>query len=230
MKHFLKSVESLLRGEVHAKSLDAESPTSGKGPALLTIILAAGALFGLCMSIFGVLRGEDYGLVHILGVMFKVPLLFLLTLCVTAPSLYVFAALSQAELPFRQALRLMLAGAALSLVTLASFGPITVFFSFSTKSHEFMQLLSVALFAVAGLIGARYLGRNLSPEEFDERGRSTRKGVAVLRLWTVIYATVGLQMSWLLRPFIGDPDLPSTLFCETESNVLHGIFEALGNL
>jgi len=34
----------------------------------------------------------------------------------------------------------------------------------------------------------------------------------LLRLWLVIYAFVGIQMGWLLRPFIGDPDIPITFF------------------
>ena len=34
----------------------------------------------------------------------------------------------------------------------------------------------------------------------------------MLRIWLVIYAFVGIQMGWLLRPFIGDPNLPVSFF------------------
>ena len=34
----------------------------------------------------------------------------------------------------------------------------------------------------------------------------------LLRVWLVIYAFVGVQMGWLLRPFIGDPLKPVEFF------------------
>ena len=33
-------------------------------------------------------------------------------------------------------------------------------------------------------------------------------------LWIAIYAFVGIQMAWVLRPFIGSPDAPVTFFRE----------------
>ena len=35
--------------------------------------------------------------------------------------------------------------------------------------------------------------------------RDTRHQL-LLRVWTVLYAFVGIQMAWTLRPFIGSPD------------------------
>jgi len=34
----------------------------------------------------------------------------------------------------------------------------------------------------------------------------------LLRFWFVLYAFVAIQMGWVLRPFIGNPDLPVTFF------------------
>ena len=34
----------------------------------------------------------------------------------------------------------------------------------------------------------------------------------MLRAWLVVYAFVGIQMGWVLRPFIGDPALPVQFF------------------
>jgi len=34
----------------------------------------------------------------------------------------------------------------------------------------------------------------------------------LLRVWFLLYVFVGIQMAWVLRPFIGDPDLPVTFF------------------
>ena len=38
-------------------------------------------------------------------------------------------------------------------------------------------------------------------------------------VWLVIYALVGAQMAWILRPFIGAPDLPFEWFREREANL-----------
>ena len=34
----------------------------------------------------------------------------------------------------------------------------------------------------------------------------------LLKLWLVLYAFVGIQMGWVLRPFIGDPTEPTQFF------------------
>jgi len=49
----------------------------------------------------------------------------------------------------------------------------------------------------------------------------------VFRGWLVVYGVVGAQMGWVLRPFIGSPDLPFTWFREREGNFLEGLFGAL---
>ena len=34
----------------------------------------------------------------------------------------------------------------------------------------------------------------------------------MLMIWVGLYAFVGMQMGWMLRPFIGDPGLPVAFF------------------
>ncbi len=41
---------------------------------------------------------------------------------------------------------------------------------------------------------------------------------------------VGAQMAWILRPFIGTPDLPFTLFRDRESNFFLGVTESIRQL
>ena len=36
----------------------------------------------------------------------------------------------------------------------------------------------------------------------------------MLALWVVLYAFVGIQMGWTLRPFVGTPGIPVTFFRE----------------
>lgn len=57
--------------------------------------------------------------------------------------------------------------------------------------------------------------------------RTDRRAKAVFNIWVLVFALVGAQMSWVLRPFIGDPDLPFTWLRSRESNFFTDVLEAL---
>jgi hypothetical protein len=190
----------------------------------------------------------------------KVPLLFLLTLFVTFPSLYVFSALLGVQLTPMDTLRLILAPIAVNLAVLASFGPITGFFTLNTTSYPFMKLLNVFFFSCSGLIGLGALLRMLSRLEGTPAARSDTNNVPsredtgkvpdeslqrlhplpvredtvrarkTFKVWLVLYALVGAQMGWILRPFIGKPDLPFQLFRAREANIFIDVLRSIGEL
>jgi hypothetical protein len=65
----------------------------------------------------------------------------------------------------------------------------------------------------------------------DQVGRFTsRKAKSVFRIWTLVFALVGAQMSWVLRPFIGSPDMPFTWFREQQGNFFIAVFKAFAAL
>lgn len=47
------------------------------------------------------------------------------------------------------------------------------------------------------------------------------------RVWLVIYALVGSQMGWILRPFIGAPNLPFQWFRAREANIFADIVKSI---
>lgn len=57
-----------------------------------------------------------------------------------------------------------------------------------------------------------------------------RHGVVVFRCWIVLFGLVGAQMGWVLRPFIGDPNLPFEWLRERESNFFEAIVADLRDL
>jgi len=59
---------------------------------------------------------------------------------------------------------------------------------------------------------------------------TSRKTKRVFRVWTIVFALVGAQMSWVLRPFIGSPDMPFQWFRHRESNFFIAVLKALVNL
>src|SRR5436190_1842916 len=117
---------------------------------LSLVILLLGAFYGAIMGY------QQLGASAI-----KVPALFVLTLLVTFPSLYVFNALVGSRLSLPQMLRLLVAALGVMMSLLASFGTIAVLFAVSTDSYSFMVLLNVLLFAVAGFMGLGFLLQTL---------------------------------------------------------------------
>jgi hypothetical protein len=197
--------------------------------------LLTGCFYGACMGFYSALQGGENGSWQILSSLAKVPLLFLLTLFVTFPSLYVFSALAKTKLSFTQTLRLVLAAVSVNLAILASFGPITLFFTLSTSSYPFMKILNVFFFTISGFIGLGFLYKILY-QVFDD-GKTAAKNLAgadehpssvasgggnssrmVFSIWLFLFGVVGAQMGWILRPFIGSPDLPFVLFRGRTSN------------
>src|SRR5262249_14887083 len=178
-------------------------------------------VYGLCMGMVAVCGEKGPAPMQVLASMIKVPLLFYLTLLVTLPSLYVFNALVGSRLSLADVIRLLIASVGVNVTVLASLGPIVAFFSVCTTSYPFMLLFNVAVFAVAGLFGLRFLlqtlhrlnvasaqapaaqaaaGETLSQAEpagpLDPvRNRAVSEQVkTVFRLWVVVFGLVGAQM------------------------------------
>lgn len=195
--------------------------------------LALGGVHGLFIGCYALFNGMDGAAVHMLAVMFKLPALFLLTLLVTFPSLYVFNALLGYGLRFRAMLRLLVATIVINLALASSLGPILAFFTVSTKSYTFIVLLNVAILGIGGLASIAFLLRTLlrvqnaeAPSSAEANPDTPRRAMPLLFVWIVTYALVGTQMGWLLRPFIGRPDQPLTVFRDREGSFVESIWNA----
>lgn len=245
MWKWIKALDRLLRGE------QTRLPTLLAGmfdvPVLGFVVLIdlLGMIYGLCMGIFALTPGGSGHSMQLVATMVKVPALFLLTLLVTFPSLYVFNALVGSSLFVVSVLRLLIASLAVMLATLASIGPIVSFFSFTTTSYPFMVLLNVVVFATAGFLGLAFLLQTLRrltmvsssgdmpAQAFGETGPLepppgnilTPHVKMVFQIWVLVFGLVGAQMAWVLRPFIGHPGEPFAWFRPIHSN----FFEAVVN-
>ena len=160
-------LDRILRGEATRPDALEEGeikiPLFGIGFVLL--ILAV--VYGFCMGTFALVRGfENKALqqayMQTIASMCKVPLLFLLTLLITFPSLYVFNALVGSQLRIMSVLKLLVASLGVNITLLASLGPIVVFFTLSTPDYAFIVGLNVVVYAVAGLFGMAFLLQSLN--------------------------------------------------------------------
>jgi hypothetical protein len=229
----------------------------------IPLAVLLGASYGFFMGWYALTSRDPIVPMQSLASTVKLPAVFLLTLAVTFPSLYVFNALVGCRLSLRATLRLLVAAIVVNVTVGASFGPILAFFTLSTTSYSFMILLNVLLMGIAGFVALTFLLHTLrrlatppvtvvppteattpdastdvaesparepgpiDPVPTDIPGQALGQAHSIFRIWVIIYALVGAQMGWLLRPFIGDPDLAFTWFRPRSGNFFQAVVAQL---
>lgn len=185
-----------------ADSLRAPSPGDIAGTA--AIALLGFGLYGLTV---GWWRSPVMGLF----VAVKMPLLIALTLACNGLLNGLLGLLMGSGLGFKQSLHALLSAFAISGLILGSVAPVTFFLALNVPTAESAQaatahsaylLIHVFLIGVAGLAGVVRL-RGLLEAYTSSRtiARST------LGAWIAGNALLGMQFSWILRPFFGSPGL-----------------------
>jgi hypothetical protein len=136
-----------------------------------------------------------------------VPFLYSVTFALCLPSFFVLNALAGLAHDFRRVLNALLAFQAIAALVLSAVGPITFLFNVSTDFYQFMILWNGVAFGVASLTGHAMMRRLYRPLiAGNPRHR------LLYRVWMFLYVFVGIEMGWVLRPFIGDPNLPVQFF------------------
>jgi len=156
-----RDLDRILRGEATRVSTLRDEKLDIPIFGLTVVIFILAMIYGACMGTFSIFSTEEPHCNQLLANTLKVPALFLLTLLITFPSLYVFNTLAGSRLRVPAVLRLLVASLGVNLAVLASLGPIVAFFSVNTTSHPFMILLNVLVFASAGVLGITFLFRTL---------------------------------------------------------------------
>ena len=157
MTKAIGELDRLLRGETTKAEKLKRGILDVDASGLAVVILVLGLFYGACMGSFGIAQRGLNAVPQLVATTGKVPLLFVLTLIVTFPSLYVFNALVGSRLTLASTLRLIVAAMAIMLAVLASLGTIVAFFSVSTNDYYFMLLLNVLVFSISGCLGMKFL-------------------------------------------------------------------------
>lgn len=260
MMQAFKSLDRILRGEATRKDSLKEGKIHIplKQIFLVTVLLAA--FHGICVGVFALFREDGAVPMQMIASAVKLPALFYLTLIITFPSLYVFNALVGSRFYMKDVLHLLVASFGVTIAMLSALGLIVAFFSFCTTSYPFMVLFNVFVFAVSGFLGMKFVLQTLhrmnlmqesqfrkselveqkenidKPEEeagpLENLDSHLLRGhtKVVFKCWIIVFGLVGAQMSWVLRPFIGNPDQPFTWFREKDSNFFEAVSQTFLNL
>lgn len=168
-------------------------------------ILACGMGYGAVMGSYGGIAGDRIWQVVYSAV--KVPLLLLATFALGVPSYFVLNTLMGVRSDFARALRALASAQAALAIVLGALAPFTAFWYASTAAYHPAILFNGLMFGAASLGAQLVLRRAYRPLiAGDPRHRG------LLRAWLVLYAFVGIQMGWILRPFVGNPDQPVRFF------------------
>jgi hypothetical protein len=260
MGKWWKDLDRVLRGDATRPSALGRGTIDVPVGGLSVVLVVLGMFYGACMGCFALFKTSGPSYLQLVATTLKVPILFILTLAITFPSLYVFNALVGSRLALDAVLRLLAAALAVTMAVLASLGPIVSFFSLSTTSHPFMVLVNVVVFAVSGALGLIFLLQTLqrlsmapptspSTKAVEDLARNPfqvdpapgaldplegqvlgRHVKAVFRCWVVLFGLVGAQMAWVLRPFIGNPSMPFVWIRPRDSNFFQGVLHALASV
>ena len=164
----------------------------------------------------------------------KLPLLFVGSTAVVALFNWMVAAVMGSGLSFRQTIALAFASMTIAGWILLALAPVALFLTLTSVpqtgtapqadviyAYRLMLLTHVAVLAIAGVSGNGVLYNGLRA--------TVRSGCPVFGLfavWIALFAVVGCQMSWILRPFVGSPSLEIAFFRDNafQSNFFQEVF------
>jgi hypothetical protein len=181
----------------------------------LFLALAGSALFGLWTGLYAMTAPQ------FLASLLKAPLLLVGTTAICFPSFFVVQyvlaprALSLRSAALLQASTLAIIASTWVVVAL----PCSLFIA-SAQNYAATKLLVTLVAGFGGIIGLGWFVRGF-------RGASSAEGqpgrVMFLLPYCVLFALVGTQLAWSLRPFLGSPSQEFTLFRTLGGN----LFESL---
>ena len=180
------------------------------------------------LAVYGAVLGSTHSPAQALSSAVKLPIMFLATLMVCVPTLYFFNVLFGSDQGISQNVALILTAIVVTAVLLVSFAPIAIFFLLTTSQYQFFKLLNVAIFGISGLMGILFLGQGMRVMKGSETGETERRWV--LRLWMFLYAFVGSQLAWTIRPFIGAPSMEFEMFRQLGGNFYTNILASRGEI
>lgn len=219
----LRHIAVLLRGE----ELSAED---ARGDHLRPLGLYAATIF-VGAGLYGAAMGCWHSSLQAAYTAIKFPLVLFLTTAGNALLNGMLAPLLGLNIGFRQTSLAILRSFTIAAAILGSFSPIIFFLVWNTppnapglsndvSAYSFTLVAQVSVIAFAGVVANLRLLQHLQT-------LSGSRSVArrVVYAWLAANLFVGSQVSWVLRPFVGSPNLPTEFL---RAHPLHGnFFEAV---
>ncbi|MBN1318812.1 MAG: hypothetical protein JXA42_25250 [Anaerolineales bacterium] len=178
------------------------------------------------LALYGVAMGISNGWQQAIASAIKLPLLFLLTLLICLPTLYIFNLLYGSQLLFKQTAALMMSAIIVTATLALSFAPITWFLWMTVgNQYTILILINVIVIATSSGWGLVFLQRGMHT---IQRRISNTSEKRILAIWLTIYAFVGTQLAWAIRPFFGVPGEPFVIVRGGGGTFIGSMITAIG--
>lgn len=162
------------------------------------IILLVAVIVGWS-GVFGAALGSFIGVIQIIYLLIKLPVLLLGAFLFSVLSIWVLSALMGAATSLRRVMVQALGVLASISLSLAALSPLVYFDIILPQHHDWLLISAVFYFGMAGVMGALRLFLWLS-----QAGRF--KALFLVTLWVFLYGGVLTQLGWMLRPWVGETD------------------------
>ena len=169
--------------------------------ALAPVLVLATVSYGL------VLGSRSLNPLQMLYSAAKMPALVTGGALVCMPSFWVLNTVLGLRDDFPVVLRAIARSQTTLALMLASLAPFTVIAYLSSNSYPVATTWNGGMFLLASLVGQWHLTRLYAPLV-----RANPRHQTCRRVWLLLHIFVTIQLAWMLRPFIGAPSLPTTLF------------------
>ncbi len=223
-------IATLLRGEMQPITSWVVQWSARRFMFHVGVIILGAGLYGAAM---GWWRDPQQALY----VAVKFPLIILLTTMGNTLLNGMLAPLLGLNIPFRQSFSAILMSVTIAAAILGAFSPVMAFMiwnappmspqAVSGATYSLIKLANVAVIAFAGSTGNVRLFQTLA-----RLGGSKVIAFRVLVAWLAGNLFLGSQLSWILRPFIGSPNLPVEFFRATalSGNFYENVFQTLQHI
>jgi hypothetical protein len=198
----------LVRADILLRGNLPKSPAAGSARTVFqTALLVAlfGATYGAAMGTFGGIYGQRA--LQPLYSAIKVPILQLATFAICVPSFFVFNTLIGLRRDFVDVMSALVSTQAIFSILLAALAPLAAVWYTADRDYEHAVLFNAVMFAIACFAAQRRLR-----QEYRLLIQRDARHRRLLWLWLILFAFVSIQMAWVLRPFIGDPEGPVRFF------------------
>jgi hypothetical protein len=183
----------------------------------------------LLTAFYGAVAGAYSSWLQALSSAIKLPVLYIGAFVICFPVFFVVQMLVGSRLGLAQMAVLVMTTLALIAVLLAAFVPIVAFFLLTGSNYYFLELLHVVIGLATGVLGMYALHEGLAVV-CEKHNVYPRKAMTILRVWVLVFAFVGIQLAWNLRPFLGDRDAPFKVFRHYEGNFYAAVIYSVDQL
>ena len=220
---FAEAFEVLQERDEHFEKITQETYPSNIISAQILIIV----LFSFC---YGIIMGSYNSWMQAVSSGAKLMSLLFLTLIICFPSFYIVQLVLGSKVKIKQLAVMMLSGFLMTTTIMLAFAPIVLLFQLSGDNYNFLKFLHVGVFVFSGFFGMRAVLDALK-NSFAEQGVYPQIGLSIFRVWVIIFAFVGIQLAWNLRPFVGYKSMAFELLRNnTQGNFYSSMIKSLGEM